>query len=107
METNFNELEKSLKKRIESGESTTSDNLVYAKIRFQKNRKNSISGTLNPLKRWRDNRAVSDKKISRIVAGRKLTHRERLLQGHASSLADSIKSRAEATKAQSLKDSKK
>jgi hypothetical protein len=90
-------LEDALKERIAKGESTKSDRLIYAKINFRKNRESSYN-KYNPIKRLKDNRAVSDKKINRIVAGKKLNYKEKLLDGHAESLADKIKAEAEAKK---------
>lgn len=94
-----NPVEADLKSRIESGNATKEDKLRYAKLRYKKLRSSApTSDKLNPIKALKDQRLMREKRLKRIVAGKGTSHRDRLVDSHAESLADTIKAKAEAKK---------
>lgn len=100
-------LESSLKKRIESGNSTKSDRLNYAKIRYTSLSKSSVPSRINPFSRLRDKSLMSNKRMNRIVAGKGHSHRDKLLDSHAESLANRIKEKAELKRQESANKNNK
>ena len=94
-----NSIEQSLKTRIEKGDATKEDKLRYAKIRYNKLRSSAPAHKkFNPITAIKDNRMMKEKRIRRIVAGRGKSHRDRLVDSHAETLADKLKAKAEARK---------